>query len=178
MPLILPAKLPCFFEEEQGNICIGRTVVLRCSAEVGHISCLLVCLRRSVVGGQRQQLRLPRVPGEEEEELDVFVAHLCVADFRMGVFLAVIGVVARLYQCTYLWEDNTWKDSAGCKVAGFLSLVSNEVSALVIALITIDRFLVLRFPSSSATFALRLARLKWRASQSGRWAFCWLASLC
>ena len=53
---------------------------------------------------------------------------------------------------TYLWEDNAWKDSAGCMVAGFLSLVSNEVSALVIALITIDRFLVLHFPFSNFRF--------------------------
>ena len=97
--------------------------------------------------------------GKKRLSFDVFVAHLCVADFLMGAFLAVIGVVDRLYQGTYLWEDNAWKDSAGCKVAGFLSLVSNEVSALVIALITIDRFLVLRFPFSDFRFEARSAQV-------------------
>ena len=97
--------------------------------------------------------------GKKRLSFDVFVAHLCVADFLMGVYLAVIGVVDRLYQGTYLWEDNTWKDSAGCKVAGFLSLVSSEVSALVIALITIDRFLVLRFPFSNFRFEARSAQV-------------------
>ena len=97
--------------------------------------------------------------GKKRLSLDVFVVYLCVADFLMGVFIAVIGVADRLYQGTYLWEDFTWKDSAGCKVAGFLSLVSNEVSALVIALITIDRFLVLRFPFSNFRFEARSAQV-------------------
>ena len=67
---------------------------------------------------QRKQRRL---------SFDVFVVHLCVADFLVGVYLAVTGVVNRLYQGTYLWEDNTWKNSATCKLAGILSLMSNEV---------------------------------------------------
>jgi hypothetical protein len=50
-----------------------------------------------------------------------------------------------------------WLHSATCKVAGFLSLVSSEVSALIILLITLDRFLVLRFPFSSARFGNRTA---------------------
>ncbi|XP_070173511.1 G-protein coupled receptor GRL101-like [Littorina saxatilis] len=90
---------------------------------------------------------------------DVFVAHLCVGDFLMGVYLMVIGVADRLYQGTYLWEDNTWKSSAACKMAGFLSLMSSEVSAMVIVLITVDRFLVLRFPFSRLHFDSRSAQI-------------------
>ena len=44
-------------------------------------------------------------------------------------------------------------------MAGFLSLVSSEVSALVIALITIDRFLVLRFLFSDFRFEARSAQV-------------------
>ena len=79
---------------------------------------------------------------------DVFVTHLCVADLAMGLYLAIIGVADRLYMGTYLWNDLTWRNSAACKIAGFLSLLSSEVSALIICLITLDRFLVLRFPFS------------------------------
>ena len=87
----------------------------------------------------------------------VFVVHLCVSDFVMGVYLAVIGVADRLYQGTYLWEDVAWRHSAACRAAGFLSLLSSEVSALVIFLITLDRFLVLRFPFSAVRFGRRSA---------------------
>ena len=76
----------------------------------------------------------------------VFVTHLCVSDFLMGVYLAVVGVADRLYLDSYLWKDAVWRHSVACQSAGFLSLLSSEVSALIICLITLDRFLVLRFP--------------------------------
>ncbi|KAK7093469.1 hypothetical protein V1264_007216 [Littorina saxatilis] len=88
-----------------------------------------------------------------------FVTHLCLADFLMGVYLAVIGVADRLYQGNYLWKDMAWKNSAACKVAGFLSLLSSEVSAFIICLITLDRFLVLRFPFSRLYFKKKTAHV-------------------
>ena len=89
----------------------------------------------------------------------VFVTHLSFSDFLMGVYLAIIGVADRLFQGTYLWEDIRWRESTACKVAGFLSLLSNEVSAFIICLITLDRFLVLRFPFKSLHFKNKSAHV-------------------
>ena len=88
---------------------------------------------------------------------DVFVTNLCLSDFLMGLYLAMIGVADRVYLGSYLWEDSTWRHSAACQVAGFLSMLSSEVSALVVCLITVDRFLVLRFPFSQLHFNPRSA---------------------
>nr|KAG5708256.1 hypothetical protein BaRGS_021190 [Batillaria attramentaria] len=88
-----------------------------------------------------------------------FVTHLCVSDFLMGVYLAIIGIADRVYLGTYLWSDLTWKRSVACKLAGFLSLLSSEVSAFIICLITLDRFLVLRFPFSAFHFKSKSAHL-------------------
>ena len=88
---------------------------------------------------------------------DVFVTNLCLSDFLMGLYLAVIGVADRVYLGSYLWEESTWRHSAACQVAGFLSLLSSEVSALIVCLITVDRFLVLRFPFSQLHFNPRSA---------------------
>ena len=81
-----------------------------------------------------------------------FVISLSVSDFLMGVYLAVIGAADQVFQGTYLWKDRDWKQSVACKMAGFLSLLSSEVSAFIICLITLDRFLVLRFPFSHRHF--------------------------
>nr|KAG5713328.1 hypothetical protein BaRGS_007855 [Batillaria attramentaria] len=89
---------------------------------------------------------------------DLFVTNLSVADFLMGVYLAVIGVADQVYRGSYLRYDEDWRTSPACKVAGFLSLVSSEVSAFNICLITVDRFLVLRFPFSRVRFR------KWSAA--------------
>ena len=89
----------------------------------------------------------------------VFVTHLSVSDFLMGLYLAIIGLADRVYKGTYLWEDAAWRTSAACNLAGFLSFVSSEVSALLICTITLDRFLVLRFPFSRLHFHRRSAQV-------------------
>ena len=83
----------------------------------------------------------------------IFVTNLCMADFFMGVYLAIVGVADQIYRGEYLWNDDQWKESTVCKIAGFLSLMSSEVSAFIICLITLDRFLALRFPLSSLHFS-------------------------
>ena len=87
----------------------------------------------------------------------VFVTHLCVSDFLMGVYLAIIGIADGLYRGSYLWKDEDWRHSDLCKTAGVLSLLSSEVSAFIICLITLDRFLVLQFPFSQCHFGHRSA---------------------
>ena len=89
----------------------------------------------------------------------VFVTHLCISDFLMGVYLVIIGGADRVYMNTYLWEDTGWRNSVTCKMAGFLSLLSSEVSASIICLVTVDRFLVVRFPFSRLRFQWRSAQL-------------------
>nr|KAG5685517.1 hypothetical protein BaRGS_024254 [Batillaria attramentaria] len=80
-------------------------------------------------------------------------------DFLMGVYLAIIGVADLVYKGTYLWNDVKWKVSGACKAAGFLSFLSSEVSAFIICLVTLDRFLVLRFPFSRLHFKKHSAHL-------------------
>jgi hypothetical protein len=89
----------------------------------------------------------------------VFVTHLSISDLLMGVYLVVIGIADRMYTGTYLWNEHRWRHSAACSLAGFLSLLSCEVSALIMCLVTLDRFLVLRFPFSQIRFNARSAQV-------------------
>ena len=97
-------------------------------------------------------LRKLILKAKQESGYSVFVTHLCVSDLLMGVYLVIIGAADRFYLNTYLWEDTNWRESVTCKVAGFLSLLSSEVSASIICLVTLDRFLVLQFPFSRLRF--------------------------
>ena len=82
----------------------------------------------------------------------VLVTHLCISDGLMGIYLVVIGVADKLYENSYLWEDRKWRSSVVCKSSGFVALLSTEMSAFIILLITLDRFLVVRFPFSRLRF--------------------------
>ncbi|XP_070198701.1 G-protein coupled receptor GRL101-like [Littorina saxatilis] len=88
---------------------------------------------------------------------NMFVTNLSVVDLVMGVYLAMVGTADQLYRDNYAWNKTAWKSSVTCTVAGFLSLLSSEVSAFMICLITLDRFIVLHFPFSSVRFKGRSA---------------------
>lgn len=83
---------------------------------------------------------------------NVFVIQLSASDLLMGVYLIIIGAADLSYRGEYLWHDVAWKSSSLCKLAGFLSFLSAEVSAFIVFLITIDRFVVFRFPFSDVRF--------------------------
>ena len=75
-----------------------------------------------------------------------FVIQLGVSDFLMGVYLIIIGYQDVRSQGDYVWHDDAWLNSGLCRTAGFLSTMSSEVSSVFILLITLDRYLVIRFP--------------------------------
>ena len=104
----------------------------------GNMFCLVmrVCVHKKVSGSGFQ----------------VFVTNLSMADLLMGMYIAIIGVADVLFRGKYLLYDEKWMHSDACKVAGFLSLLSSEVSAFIIWLITLDRFIVLHFPFSNLRF--------------------------
>ena len=104
-------------------------------------------------------LRVFVLKSKQHSGYPVFVTHLCISDFLMGVYLVIIGGADRVYMNTYLWEDKGWRKSVTCKVAGFLSLLSSEVSASIICLVTVDRFLVVQFPFSRLRFQRHTAWL-------------------
>ena len=107
-------------------------------AVVGNISVFLI------------SLILKRI--NTKETVRIFTINLWVTDLVSGISLAIILVADRIYQGDYMWHDVNWRGSTTCKMAGVLSLVCIEVSAFIIFLITLDRFLVLRFPFSRLRF--------------------------
>nr|KAG5697125.1 hypothetical protein BaRGS_015260 [Batillaria attramentaria] len=79
----------------------------------------------------------------------VLIMNLSLSDLLMGVYVAVIGGADAHFRGDYVSREAEWKQSGVCKMAGVLALVSSEVSAFAICLITLDRFLALRFPFGS-----------------------------
>ena len=106
---------------------------------------LLACI---VLLGNTSSLvyRTILVPTNSKSSFGLFVTSLCVSDFLMGIYLAIIGVADRMFLGSYLWADVTWKSSFFCSLAGVLAVGSSEISALIVCLITLDRLLVICFP--------------------------------
>jgi hypothetical protein len=114
-------------------------------AIVGNVGCLLFRLL---------QQRSAFLTG-----FNLFVSSLGVADLLMGVYLAVVGAADHAYRRRYFSKEVAWRSSVTCQVAGFLSLLSCEMSAAMVCVITLDRLLTLRFPFSRLRFTRHSASL-------------------
>ena len=129
----------------QSGIYRGFLWLISFLSVLGNVLCLVVrvCVQRTA----------------STSGFNVFVTNLSSADLLMGVYLAIIGIADSSLRGKYLFYDETWKHSVACKVAGFLSMLSCEVSALIIWLITLDRFIVLHFPFTTLRFQRSQAAL-------------------
>ena len=112
---------------------------------VGNLGCL--CFRTFTLKNQ------------SASGFSVFVSSLSLADCFMGVYLAFVGVADQVFRGYYYLYEDIWVSGVPCSVAGAMSLLSSEVSAITICCITLDRFLVLRFPFSTLRFSRRSARV-------------------
>ncbi|CAG5130654.1 unnamed protein product [Candidula unifasciata] len=82
----------------------------------------------------------------------LFVTNLGISDFIMGVYLLLIAGGDSFYRDSYVLYDKSWRDSVVCKLASFMACLSCEASTFFIFLITLDRFLVMKFPFGQVKF--------------------------
>ena len=76
----------------------------------------------------------------------ILVMNLSCADFLMGIYMMILGVADIRFKGHYFIVNEKWKSGWVCAMTGMLGLVSCEVSALMVAFITLDRLLVTWLP--------------------------------
>ena len=97
----------------------------------------------------------------------LFVTNLGVSDFLMGVYLATIAIADAKFYGKYVIFDYTWRYSQTCHAAGVLVTMSSLTSILFISLITVERYLAVRYPYGE----FRLSDFTVKAAVLGAWMF-------
>ena len=87
----------------------------------------------------------------------VFMASLQCADFCMGIYTTIISAACETFSGQYLHYEHKWKESVACTVAGFLCLLSSEVSVLTVCLLTLDHFTTVVFQHEIYRFSMKSA---------------------
>ncbi|CAG5131023.1 unnamed protein product [Candidula unifasciata] len=93
--------------------------------------------------------------GVIKKSYGVFVTNLGISDLIMGLYLLIIASADLYYTTKYVLSTNVWRQSLTCQVAGFLSTLSSQTSAFFTMLVTIDRYLVMKFPFGQYHFSKR-----------------------
>ena len=76
----------------------------------------------------------------------LLITNLSISDLLMGVYLIILLSVDLYFTDHFPSHSESWRNSALCKIAGSLSVLSSEASVFFITLISIDRFLRVKFP--------------------------------
>ena len=104
---------------------------------------------------------------EENRTHSFLLTNLAFADLLMGVYLLTIAIMDLRWQGEYFKHDIKWRSGFGCQITGALSMLSSEVSVLILTIITLDRLVCIVFP-------FRFKRLTYKAavcSCMGVWLF-------
>ena len=89
----------------------------------------------------------------------LLIMNLSLSDFIMGIYLIIL-LSADLYYTEYFpSHSKLWRHSMLCRVAGALAVLSSEASAFFITLITIDRFLGIKYTFSKFRLSGKSARI-------------------
>ena len=85
----------------------------------------------------------------------IFVTNLGVSDLLMGVYLMLIAVAERLFYGEYILHDFTWRNGSVCQAAGVLVTMTSLTSLLFISLITVERYLAVKYPFGEVRLSVR-----------------------
>ena len=73
------------------------------------------------------------------------ISNLSVSDFFMGIYLIILLSVDMYFKDYFPAHSESWRRSVLCRIAGALSVCASEASTFFITLITIDRFLGVKY---------------------------------
>ncbi|KAG1696938.1 Follicle-stimulating hormone receptor [Nymphon striatum] len=82
-----------------------------------------------VISFSRTKLDVPRF----------LICNLALADFFMGIYLTFLAVVDANTLGEFRFHAIKWQFSVGCRVAGFLGVLSSELSVFTLSVITLER---------------------------------------
>ena len=101
--------------------------------------------------------RLMYMPQSKKVQL-LLITNLAISDFIMAIYLIIL-LSADLYYTDYFpSHSETWRGSVLCRIAGALSVLSSEASAFLILMMSIDRYLGIKYPYGERRLGTRLAR--------------------
>ena len=87
----------------------------------------------------------------------ILISNLSLSDFFMGIYMIII-ISADVYYRNY-FPSEKWRASVTCKIAGTISVLSSEASVFFVTLISIDRFMGIRYTFSDFRIYTKSARV-------------------
>ena len=89
----------------------------------------------------------------------MFLQNLAASDLLMGIYMLIIACADIYFGENFPMQSESWRSGITCRIAGALSIISSEASVLFVVLISIDRFIAIKFPYSTRKFRKQSAKV-------------------
>ncbi|XP_068735325.1 uncharacterized protein [Montipora capricornis] len=83
---------------------------------------------------------------EKNMAQSIILMHVAAADGLMAVYLITVGVMDGVWTGVYFLHDYQWRTGFPCQILGGISVLSSEVSLMVLSLLSLDRLKHIVFP--------------------------------
>ena len=80
---------------------------------------------------------------------DLLLINLAMSDSLMGIYMIIIACADIYYGDYFPMQSESWRSGIICRIAGSISIASSEASVFFVTLISIDRFIHIKFPYST-----------------------------
>lgn len=80
---------------------------------------------------------------DENRAVSIVIRNLAMADILMGFYLSIIGIQDYRFRENYHEHASDWVASSVCAGAGVLAMISSEVSLMILAFMSIERFMLI-----------------------------------
>ena len=85
---------------------------------------------------------------EENKVQNFLLSNLAVSDLFMGVYMLLIASADIYFGRYFPMQAEAWRSGITCRIAGTISIVSSEASVFFVTLISIDRFVNIKYLNS------------------------------
>ena len=79
----------------------------------------------------------------------MLLQNLAASDLLMGIYMLIIASADIYFGDNFPMQSESWRSGITCKMAGAFSIISSEASVFFVTLISIDRYIAIRFPYST-----------------------------
>ena len=93
--------------------------------------------------------------GEQKKVQTLLLGHLAMSDLIMGIYMLIVASADIHYGEFFAMHAETWRTSNTCKLAGALCITSSEASVLIVTLISMDRFIGIKYPYSTHKLGIK-----------------------
>ena len=128
-----------------------RSPYLTCDRLLSNIALVIVMwlIGLNAIGGNifvfLWQMRHTR----QNKVFTLLLCNLAASDFLMGIYMVIITSADLYFGYNFPMQSEAWRSGIICRIAGALSIISSEASVFFVMIISIDRFISIRFPLST-----------------------------